>query len=658
MVVLDQAGGAAAAAPQTVRLATGSATARAVSVSGGRVAWIDDAKPAGAVHSQQVVAEDGTLRLAAAPADLRALGSGPTALYAHGTRTVVIGSDRRGELVSGTGSVAPAAAWTLPADAREVSTDGTWLTYRDAFGRHLVNMPAGRVSPAGGLYEVDGGFLWSVTSVAGGVRKRPLQAGEWTTVLPADPTCPITGLDARQGDLLVRCASGQARVYAAGGGTPLLTVPDESSTRLGSGLLWRVVDGMLTATAYRSAGAPVTEVFPVGADGTYAVDREAPWAARVDAAGGVTVSLVPGQTVPRPASRFYPMTATRMVDTRPTGPVTAGRDQNWQLAGIGAVPASATGVVVSVTVTRPTAASWLAVYPSGRYGGSSTVNFAAGQTVTVQTFAPLRDGKVGLRVGAGSADVLLDVVGYHQGVSVLGGEHVAVPPERLLDTRGGAPVSAGAPRTVPVRGRAGLPTDVSSVVVNVTVTGASGSSYLSLGGAAGKFPTTVSYLAGRGTAAMAVVPLAPGGGLVATLGGGTAHLVLDVIGYVPSFDSVADERQADYFASGPVRLLDTRSGSPVAAGADRRVQVAGVAGVPRGATAVLLTVVATRSSTASWLSVYTAAPWPGTSTLNYPAGLNTANTALVRLAPDGSVALRVGAGSSHVVLDVAGYLQR
>lgn len=67
---------------------------------------------------------------------------------------------------------------------------------------------------------------------------------------------------------------------------------------------------------------------------------------------------------------------------------------------------------------------------------------------------------------------------------------------------------------------------------------------------------------------------------------------------------------------------------------------------------------AIRPTAAGFLSAYPTGGAAGTSTLNYPTGQTVANAALVPLAADGSLSLRVGAGSSHLVLDVAGYFQR
>lgn len=280
--------------------------------------------------------------------------------------------------------------------------------------------------------------------------------------------------------------------------------------------------------------------------------------------------------------------------------------------------------------------------------------------MSVQAVVPLRDGKLALRVGAGRAHVILDLVGHHTGLGNYTAEFSPGLPVRAIDTRTGDPLVGGRPRTLnPFIGSTQL-----AVVVNATVTGASAPGHLTLAAGPGSVPTVVSYQAGVATASYAVVEIGNDGtfqqnpAITATIGGGTAHLVLDVLGTVPRGSTVDLPRKADTYLSGPTRLLDTRSGPPVAAGTDRKVQVRRVAGVPADASAVLLTVTATRGTEATHLSAYRTGEWPGVSTLNYQRNQTVANTALVPLAADGSISLRVGGGTAHVLLDVAGYLQR
>src|SRR5206468_3179312 len=84
---------------------------------------------------------------------------------------------------------------------------------------------------------------------------------------------------------------------------------------------------------------------------------------------------------------FTPLTPARILDTR-TGvgaPVAKVGTTNINVAvtGVGGVPASGVGaVVLNVTVTNPTAPSWLTVFPAGQpLPVASNLNFVAGQTV-------------------------------------------------------------------------------------------------------------------------------------------------------------------------------------------------------------------------------------------------------------------------------------
>src|SRR3954468_5658591 len=78
-----------------------------------------------------------------------------------------------------------------------------------------------------------------------------------------------------------------------------------------------------------------------------------------------------GEAVPNPFGEYTPLTPTRILDTRTTtgghpfklGP---GQSMTQQITGVGGVPASGVlGVVMNATVTDPTVASHLIVWPSG-----------------------------------------------------------------------------------------------------------------------------------------------------------------------------------------------------------------------------------------------------------------------------------------------------
>jgi serine protease len=91
-----------------------------------------------------------------------------------------------------------------------------------------------------------------------------------------------------------------------------------------------------------------------------------------------------------------------------------------QVAGVKGVPSMQAGtppkaVVLNVTVTNPTASSYLTLWPDGNLPPlASDLNYRRGQTVAnlvvVQVGA---DGKVRLFNPAGSVDVVIDIVGWY-----------------------------------------------------------------------------------------------------------------------------------------------------------------------------------------------------------------------------------------------------
>ena len=84
----------------------------------------------------------------------------------------------------------------------------------------------------------------------------------------------------------------------------------------------------------------------------------------------------------------------------------------WMATGVPASGVSA--VVLNVTVTQPTAAGHITVYPDGTSRPlAANLNFVAGQTVPNLVVAPVgADGKVDLYNGsAGTVQLIADVSG-------------------------------------------------------------------------------------------------------------------------------------------------------------------------------------------------------------------------------------------------------
>jgi len=120
----------------------------------------------------------------------------------------------------------------------------------------------------------------------------------------------------------------------------------------------------------------------------------------------------------------------------------------------------------------------------------------------------------------------------------------------------------------------------------------------------------------------------------------------------------------DYYTVAPCRLLDTRTGSPLASGTLRTVAITGSCGIPATARAVMVNATVVGSTATGYLVLFPGGtPVPGTSVINFVAGQTRANNAHLVLAPSGAgtvealATLQGGSGQVHLILDVNGYYE-
>jgi hypothetical protein len=130
-----------------------------------------------------------------------------------------------------------------------------------------------------------------------------------------------------------------------------------------------------------------------------------------------------GQSVGGAKPVVVPITPFRLVDTRPASedpalggpdePFGQGETRTYQVAGVGAVPAGAVGVVLNVTALSASTPSFLTLFPAGSgIPATSTLNPAPGLTVFNSATVLLGGGKFSVFHNAGSVHVIVDVVGY------------------------------------------------------------------------------------------------------------------------------------------------------------------------------------------------------------------------------------------------------
>ena len=125
-------------------------------------------------------------------------------------------------------------------------------------------------------------------------------------------------------------------------------------------------------------------------------------------------------TVNAGASKFYSVAPCRIVDTRGANApaLVANQTRTFQVASKCLVPPTAWAVSLNLTVTAPTSAGDLRVFPAGSpLPSSSALNYGAGQTRANDAVLSLNGGgqlAVLCEQQSGQAHFILDVNGYFQ----------------------------------------------------------------------------------------------------------------------------------------------------------------------------------------------------------------------------------------------------
>jgi hypothetical protein len=372
----------------------------------------------------------------------------------------------------------------------------------------------------------------------------------------------------------------------------------------------------------------------------------------------------PTATVTNGAS-YKPLTPGRILDTRTGPPVGAGQSIDVQVTGVGGVPATGVAAaILNVTVTQPTASGYLTVYPTG--GGrplASSLNFVAGQTVPNLVEVALgTGGKVSAFNFSGSTHVVMDVAGWVAAPPPgPDGLFNALAPARILDTRsgtGGVTIGPNTSIDVQVTGQGLVPaTGVAAVVLNVTATNPTASSYLTVfpTGAVRPTASNLNFLAGQTVPNRVVVKVGTAGKVTIYNLTGNTDVVADVGGWFTDATSTAGG--SVFYGITPARILDTRNGgAPIGPNGTLTVPVGGAGVVPATAKAVVMNVTVTNTTLSSYLTVWPdLVTRPTASDLNWVAGQTVPNLVIVQLGTNGSIDLYNLQGNTDVVLDVVGW---
>ncbi len=381
------------------------------------------------------------------------------------------------------------------------------------------------------------------------------------------------------------------------------------------------------------------------------------------AASGAATTLAEAQ-----AGTFVPVIATRIMDTRrhlgASAPAAHATVQ-LSITGHAGVPTSGVvAVVLTLTVTGPTAGGYLTTYADRtKRPATSNLNFRARQTIAGQVYAPVgRDGSVALyNASSGSTQLIGDVAGYFAAApSRPGGAFVSTPPARVLDTR----TSLGA-RTPNGRGTVRLAvldagpvpaSGVSAVAIDVTTVSAAAAGYVSAyaDGTARPSTSNLNFEKGDTVANLAIVPVGTDGKIALYNGSaGPTPLAGDVVGYFlggqvgapGTYAPVTPSRVADGVAQprGNVDVVWARAHLPANAAAEMVVNAA----VVRPAASGYLAVSDDENANAGRAS--------GVSNVNFAAGQTVADLAAVPYGHGLGALYNASAGKTRAIADVFGY---
>lgn len=380
----------------------------------------------------------------------------------------------------------------------------------------------------------------------------------------------------------------------------------------------------------------------------------------------------------------------RILDTRAANGVTtrtslrAGQTVAVQVTGRGGVPTTAgvTSVVMNVTAVSPTGNGYLSVFPGPAKPTTSSINFTKGVNLANLVTVPVGpDGKVRFANGnSGTVHVLADVVGYYRTsaqTAVPYGSFRQTQLQRIADTRtdyGPLPGDYYFDMTLDYNGDGDrdVNSHVTAALVNLTTTTQSGSGYLTAWSGSGDMPATssINFVKGRSQANMAVVPLrqeydVETGRSYPTFridnpSGGATNVIIDIVGLYDD-NTPIDGWTAQRFRPlhAPVRIVDSRSSLGMAklgAGQTRKVAApASVAGLQTYGLVANLTAVTPTATT--WLTAWDVDDRPGVSNLNTVGKVSMANMAMIPLTWGNTFLVNNAAGTTNVLVDVAGSLE-
>ncbi len=369
----------------------------------------------------------------------------------------------------------------------------------------------------------------------------------------------------------------------------------------------------------------------------------------------ITVSLRSGQTTAdaqTAPTTYQGLTPARLLDTRSTGPLTAGTTIDLQVTGVGGVPSTGVvAVMLNVTAADATSSGFVTVFPTGvPRPEASNLNLVAGDTRPNAVLATVgANGKVSIFHDSGSNQLIVDVNGWFP----VNSGYTGLTPTRILDTRTPSrPVGPDGTIDLRVLGVGGVPaTGVSAVVLNVTANDPTAPTFVTVfpTGIARPDSSNLNVASGETAPNLVVANVGANGQISLYNSAGTVNLLVDVTGWFATGTSIN--------SLSPQRILDTRRGTKLTANTKLDLQVTGAGGVPTsGVGSVVFNVTAVSPTATTYVTVWpTGVNRPDASSLNVVAGQVRPNAVIATIGAGGKVSLYNFDGDVDVLVDVAGW---
>lgn len=343
------------------------------------------------------------------------------------------------------------------------------------------------------------------------------------------------------------------------------------------------------------------------------------------------------------------------------------------------------GTIVTIT------GSSFAGATSVQFGSTAASNVVVINPGTIQATSPAGGaGTVDVTVTTPSGTTPATSADHFTYVVASAGSYQAGQPTRICDTRpiqpgvvanqcnngtsrAAAPIGPGGTLTIDVCAGAGASCSLSAVAINVAVTGATDSSFLTVypTGVAQPNASNLNYTPGDTVANLVEVKVGSNGTITLYNHAGSVDVVVDLEGTVAG-GSTSSGSPGLYTPVPPQRICDTRvdqvgvatnqcnnggAGATLGSNGTLNVQITGQGGIPStGVSAVVLNVAVTDTSNSGYLTAWpTDNPRPSASNVNWAAGQTVPNRVIVPVGHNGQISIYNFSGAADVVIDVNGW---